>query len=96
VTNKLLDISHCGDAKVELRALELLGKLSDVGAFTEKSEITINAKTTIELESAIKDKINRLLGMKEVQGEVIEDELAELEHKVVAKDIDIDTETDDE
>jgi hypothetical protein len=96
VTNKLLDISHCGDAKVELRALELLGKLSDVGAFTEKSEITINAKTTIELESAIKDKINRLLGMKEVKGEVIEDELAELEHKVVAKDIDIDTETDDE
>jgi hypothetical protein len=94
VTNKLLDISHCGDAKVELRALELLGKLSDVGAFTEKSEITINAKTTIELESAIKDKINRLLGMKEVQGEIIEDELAELEHKVVAKDIE--PESDDE
>ena len=87
VTNKLLDISHCGDTKNELRALELLGKLSDVGAFTEKSEITINAKTTIELESAIKDKINRLLGMKEVQGETIEDdELAELEHKVIAKD----------
>ena len=87
VTNKLLDISHCGDVKSELRALELLGKLSDVGAFTEKSEITINAKTTIELESAIKDKINRLLGMKEVQGEIIEDdELAELERKVVAKD----------
>jgi hypothetical protein len=36
--------------------------------------------------------------MKEVKGEVIEDELAELEHKVVAKDIDIDidAETDDE
>jgi len=87
VTNKLLDISHCGDIKHELRAIELLGKLSDVGAFTEKSEVTINAKTTIELESAIKDKINRLLGMKEIQGEVIEeDELAKLEHKVKPKD----------
>lgn len=92
VTNKLLDISHCGDTKHELRALELLGKLSDVGAFTEKSELTINAKTTIELESAIKDKINRLLGMKEVQGEVIEDELAKLEHKVVSDDKDTDDE----
>ena len=86
VTNKLLDISHCGDIKHELRAIELLGKLSDVGAFTEKSELTINAKTTIELESAIKDKINRLLGMKEVKGALIEeDELAELENK--AKEI---------
>lgn len=87
VTNKLLDISHCGDTKHELRALELLGKLSDVGAFTEKSEVTINAKSTIELEGAIKDKINRLLQMKEVKGETIEqeDELAELEHKVEPK-----------
>lgn len=105
VTNKLLDISHCGDPKFELRALELLGKLSDVGAFTEKSEITINAKTTIELESAIKDKINRLLGMKEVQGEIVDadvdgdiDELAELEHKVKPGPEleEINTETDDE
>jgi hypothetical protein len=96
VTNKLLDISHCGDVKSELRALELLGKLSDVGAFTEKSEVTINAKTTIELESAIKDKINRLLGMKEVKGELIEeDELAQLERKVAPKEY-IQDVTDDE
>jgi hypothetical protein len=89
VTNKLLDISNCGDAKSELRALELLGKLSDVGAFTEKTEITIHAKTTIEIEYAIKDKIKRLLGakgLKEVQdAEDItesEDELALISHKV--------------
>jgi hypothetical protein len=98
VTNKLLDISHCGDVKAELRALELLGKLSDVGAFSEKSEITINAKTTVELESAIKDKINRLLAMKDVKGEVIEeDELAELERKIISKGdvIDVDEEDDE-
>ena len=90
VTNKLLDISHCGDVKNELRALELLGKLSDVGAFTEKSEVTINAKTTIELESAIKEKINRLLAMKDVKGQTVEhDELAELERKVAPKVIDV-------
>jgi hypothetical protein len=89
VTNKLLDISHCGDVKSELRALEMLGKISDVGLFTEKSEITIHAKTTIELESAIKDKINRLLGMKEVKGVSVYDELAEMEHKIKPKVIDV-------
>jgi hypothetical protein len=36
ITNRLLEISQCGDVKYELRAIELLGKLSDVGAFTEK------------------------------------------------------------
>jgi hypothetical protein len=95
VTNKLLDISHCGDTKNELRALELLGKLSDVGAFTEKSEVTIHAKTTLELESAIKEKINRLLAMKDVRGQTVEhDELAELENKNKPNDI-IDVETDE-
>jgi hypothetical protein len=88
VTNKLLDISHCGDVKHELRALEMLGKISDVGLFSEKSEITIHAKTTIELESAIKEKINRLLHAKEVDGEIIEDnELDVLEKKVTPKPI---------
>lgn len=88
VTNKLLDISHCGDVKHELRALEMLGKISDVGLFSEKSEITINAKTTIELESAIKEKINRLLHAKEVDGEVVDNELDALEHKITPKPID--------
>jgi hypothetical protein len=88
VTNKLLDISHCGDTKHELRALELLGKISDVGLFSEKSEITIHAKTTIEIESAIKEKINRLLHAKEIEGEVVEDELDVIEKKVTPKPID--------
>ena len=34
ITNRLLEISQCGDVKYELRAIELLGKLSEVGAFT--------------------------------------------------------------
>lgn len=61
VTNKLLEISSCGDSKQELRALELLGKISDVGLFSEKTEINVT-HTTDQLEHAIKDKINRLMG----------------------------------
>ena len=61
ITNRLLDISACGDPKHELRALELLGKMSDIGAFTEKSEITITHKTSDDLRKAIEDKLKRLL-----------------------------------
>lgn len=61
IMNKLLDISDCGDTKHELRALELLGKMSDIGAFTEKSEITVTHKTSDDLKKAIEDKLKRLL-----------------------------------
>jgi len=61
VTNKLMEIANCGDTKYELRALELLGKHSDIGIFTERSEITINYNTPEELEKAIKERVKRLL-----------------------------------
>jgi hypothetical protein len=61
ITNRLLEISSCGDAKQELRAIELLGKLSDVGAFAEKSEITITHRTSDDLKNVIADKIQKLL-----------------------------------
>ena len=77
ITNRLLEISQCGDVKYELRAIELLGKLSDVGAFTEKSEITVTHKTSEDLRQAIQDKIQRLLAMDvvDVEAKTIEEEL---------------------
>jgi len=77
ITNRLLEISQCGDVKYELRAIELLGKLSDVGAFTEKSEITITHKTSEDLRKAIQDKIQRLLDMEvvDVEAKTLEEEL---------------------
>jgi len=61
VTNKLIQIADCGDTKLELKALELLGKHSDVGLFTERSEITVHHTTSNSLESSIKERIKRLL-----------------------------------
>ena len=61
ITNKLLTIADCGDPKLELKALELLGKHSDVGLFTERSEITIHHRSSTELENSIKERIKRLL-----------------------------------
>ena len=61
ITHKLMEIADCGDIKFELKALELLGKHSDIGLFTERSEITINYNTPEALETAIKERIKRLL-----------------------------------
>jgi hypothetical protein len=61
LTNKLLEIANCGDMKYELRALELLGKHSDISLFTERSEITINYNSPDALEAAIKERVKRLL-----------------------------------
>lgn len=61
LTNKLMEIANCGDPKYELKAIELLGKHSDIGLFTERSEITVNYNSPDALESAIKERVKRLL-----------------------------------
>jgi hypothetical protein len=59
VVNRLMEISQTDDDKVALKALELLGKASDL--FTERSEITITHKTSDELKQAIKARIQMLM-----------------------------------
>lgn len=61
LTNKLLEIANCGETKYELKALELLGKHSDISLFTERSEININYNSPDALEAAIKERVKRLL-----------------------------------
>jgi len=61
LTNKLMELANCGDPKFELKAIELLGKHSDIALFTERSEVTVNYKTSSDLEEAIKERVKRLL-----------------------------------
>lgn len=61
ITHKLMELANCGEPKYELKALELLGKHSDIGLFTERSEITINYNSPEQLENAIKERVKRLL-----------------------------------
>lgn len=58
---KLLEIADCGEIKYELKAIELLGKHSDIGLFTDRSEININYNSPEALENAIKERVKRLL-----------------------------------
>lgn len=61
ITNKLMEIANCGDTRYELKALELLGKHSDIGIFTERSEMTIKYDDPEKLEKEIKERVKRLL-----------------------------------
>jgi len=61
VTNKLIIESENPDPRVRMRALELLGKISDVGLFTEKSEVTITHQTTDDLKEKLRSKLAKLV-----------------------------------
>jgi len=60
VTNKLLLESENPDPRVRIRALELLGKISDVGLFSERTEVTITHQSTDELKQTLRDKLNKM------------------------------------
>ena len=79
VTNKLMEIANCGDPRYELKALELLGKHSDVGLFTERSEVTINYKNPEALEAEIRERVKRLLNASVIETVPLDDELGPLE-----------------
>ena len=85
ITNKLMEIANCGDPRYELKALELLGKHSDIGIFTDRSEITVNYKDADDLENAIKERVKRLLNATVVHeiplGQALDDELGVAKRK---------------
>ena len=61
VTNKLLLETDNADPRVRIRALELLGKISDVGLFAEKSEITVTHQSTDDLREKLRAKLAKLV-----------------------------------
>tara|TARA_R110000765_G_scaffold312263_1_gene405348 strand:- start:963 stop:1577 length:615 start_codon:yes stop_codon:yes gene_type:complete len=71
VTNKLVLESDNPDARVRIRALELLGKISDVGLFAEKSEITITHQSTDDLRDKLRGKLAKLVNPEEYEPDVI-------------------------
>lgn len=61
-TNKLIEESENPDPKVRIKALELLGKVKDVGLFTEKVEVTHKTKSDDELEAEIRQRLEIYMG----------------------------------
>jgi len=67
VTNRLIEESQNPDPRIRIRALELMGKISDVGLFTDRTEVTITHQTTDELRLKLRAKLQRLVNPPAIQ-----------------------------
>ena len=85
VTNKLLLESGNEDPKIRIRALELLGKITDVGLFTEKTEVTITQQSTQDLTASLRAKIRRLMLPDEIEDVIINGETVDLDAEMGLK-----------
>ena len=70
VVNKLIQETENPDARIRVKALELLGKVSDVGLFTEKQEITITHQTSDDLRDRLRRKLQKMV---DVTPDTVED-----------------------
>lgn len=61
VTNRLLMDSNNPDPRVRIRCYELLGKISDVGLFTDKTEVTMRHRPTEELEQLLRERLMKTI-----------------------------------
>jgi hypothetical protein len=90
IMNRLLELSGSGDAKTELKALELMGKMSDISAFSEKSEVTITHRSSGDLKAVLEQKISKLLqsNIVDVEAKNVREELGLDESDSVEAELD--------
>ena len=63
---KILDEVKHPDARIRLKALQMLGTVTEVALFTERVEVKKETMSDMELETRIKDKLNRFMGVIDV------------------------------
>lgn len=74
VTNKLLLETVDPDPKVRLRALELLGKTSNVGAFSERLEVNVTHRSVDQIDSELEQLLEKYMGhVEEVKPQTAEE-----------------------
>ena len=77
VLNKLLLETESPDPRVRVRALELIGKVTDVGMFTERKEVTVTHQSAEDVRERLRAKLAKLLPQDPAsvpEAEVIEDQ----------------------
>lgn len=65
--SKILEEVEHPDARVRLRALELLGKVTEVALFTDRVEVKRTTLDESELDAKIKEKLARFTGVVDVE-----------------------------
>jgi hypothetical protein len=71
VVAQLVEETKSTNANIRLKALGLLGKVTEIGLFTEKIEIKKEELTDNELDMRIKEKLNRFMGVVDVQDVIV-------------------------
>jgi len=64
---KLFEETQNPNASIRLKALVALGKVTEIGLFTEKIEVKKEALTDNELDQRIKDKLSKFMGIVDIQ-----------------------------
>ena len=58
---KILEEVEHPDARIRLKALDMLGKVTEVALFTERVEVKKTEMSDVELEARIKEKLNKFM-----------------------------------
>jgi hypothetical protein len=100
VTNKLLIETIDGDAKVRIKALELLGKISNVGLFSERIDLNITHRTVDEIDEELDSVLEKYLGPVDVVQKEKEQDLDSLlsmtDEELGITDVEFDMEPEEE
>jgi len=73
VKMRLLMLTGSDKESTQLKALEMLGKMSDVGAFAERVDINVTHRTTEELQAELASKLSSYMdGIIDVEAKSIE------------------------
>jgi hypothetical protein len=64
--SKILEEVEHPDARIRLRALELLGRVTEVALFTDRVEVKKTEMKDTELDAKIKEKLARFMGVVDV------------------------------
>lgn len=64
---KILEETNHPDARIRLKALDMLGRITEVALFTERVEIKKTDMSDHEIDAKIKEKLNRFMGVVDVE-----------------------------
>lgn len=82
VTNRLIEESNNADPKIKIKALELLGKVGEVGLFTERVEVTHTIRSSAEIEQELMNRLEKYMGDVEVVQDSRQDRVKSLEEEL--------------
>jgi hypothetical protein len=77
ITNKLLIETIDEDARIRLKALELLGKTSAVGLFSDRLEVNVTHRTVEQVDQELEGMLEKYLGAVDEVGDVELDKFVE-------------------